>query len=216
MTTQTVELDRDALETEYRTLLGMRRYDKIDGRWSAKRLATEIEQIKAARDAAAVKKAAEDARAAELAAKRQALAATRGTIEEFAASRYTEKDQARSKEEQALAYFSRRFIGAEEALAERIAKFQVDVLKHLAHAMEWSSDLYSYAAKVECYRYVKHFVESGMTAQELQSELTRRVLDKASSPSRSTSVPSNYMDSELTSKLADLLRDLNSYLGRGE
>lgn len=99
MTTQTAELDRDALETEYRTLLGMRRYDKVDGRWSAKRFVTEIEQIKTARAEQAARAYAEQLRAEAIAAERAALAATRGTVEQFAKDRYSKENQERSKDE---------------------------------------------------------------------------------------------------------------------
>lgn len=59
--TTTIELDRTALETEYRALMGLRNWDKVDRRWSAKRLAKEVADRKALNAEAAARKAAEEA-----------------------------------------------------------------------------------------------------------------------------------------------------------
>lgn len=205
--TTTIELDRTALETEYRALMGLRNWDKIDRRWSAKRLAKEISDRKVLIAEQAARKAAEEAEAAARKAVLDARAEARGTFEEFAAKAYG--DHGLSEDEKKLAYIARRV--AEHikpgAFEEKVAKFAAELVKFPSHTLQWSMSMFSAGADVEVARFVKHIVESGHTYEVLVDEINRKIIQGASSPRRSTSPTSNLIEEEVLAKFASLIRD---------
>ena len=207
--TNTIELDRSALETEYRTLMGLRNWDKVDRRWSAKRLAKEIADRKVLIADQAARKAAEEAAEAARKAEFAARAEARGTFEEFAGKAYGEHGL--SDSEKKLAYIARRVADHIKpgAFEEKVAKFAEELVKFPDHTLQWSMGMFSAGAEVVVARHVKHAVESGSTYEMFVENVQRRVLQAAASPSRSTSVTSNLTEQEVNAKFAALIRDYN-------
>ncbi len=205
--TTTIELDRTALETEYRALMGLRNWAKIDRRWSAKRLAKEIADRKVLIAEQAARKAEQDAAETARKAALDARAAARGTFEEFAGKAYGEHGL--DEDEKKLAYIARRQVDklAPGAWEARVAKFAEELVKHPAHTLQWSHNMFTAAAEYELAKLVKHIVEKGHTYEVLINEISQRVIQGASSPARSTSPTSNLMEQEKVAKMADLIRD---------
>lgn len=196
--------ETQSLEGQYRELFGK----NPDRRWSDGRLKQEIDKERVLRMHLKLRKQEEERKAAELVLQRQDRAARRGTFEDFVSRAYKlEGDQ----DEKILAYVARRFSGSTVTFKSRLEDFVERALKHPTHALTWSMDLYSAAAKAELEKLVRNYVEEGRTAAELREAITQSVVSGASSPARSTSPTSNLMEQEKLSAAADLLRDLKEY-----
>lgn len=197
------ELTGQDLYIEYNRLAG--RGNRADLRWKEPRLRREIQKL---RDCEAERLAREDAATREriaLSLERANRAAERGTFEEFAAKR-----SRLSGDEGILAHFASRFLKAEEAwqIACRDLAANAEGRMRPTYALECASGIFAAAARADEARALKHIVESGITLQELQDELTSSVMSRASSPARSTSPHMNLLSEERLAVEADLLRDI--------
>ena len=203
-----VDLEGNDLYREYNRLAGRRARPRGAARSEA-RIRKEIQTMRDQRAESQARADAQAAAEAALKAERQALVDARGTFEEFAAKAYGGNLEG---DEQKLAYLARRTKDAEDAYLAELAEFTEKAAKSPAYAMEWSMGLFQGAAKAEVAHLVRHIVETGMSLQDLTEILTRDVFNEASSPQRSTSVPSNLIKQEVLARKADMLRDL---MGRG-
>jgi hypothetical protein len=92
-----------------------------------------------------------------------------------------------------------------------IEKFQQDLAQNPANAFSWAANAFADAAQLELCQAVMHYIEGGHKAQVILWWLEKEVQRAAECPGRSTSVPSNLMDTERLVAKAKLLDRLAQF-----
>jgi hypothetical protein len=106
-----------------------------------------------------------------------------------------------SNETKAAALLEKRIAGWQDRIDEWAARFAEDP----RYALEWAHPIYNNVANVWVAQAVLHDLERGATCEEVAKRLQRDIYQNTSSPSRSTSICSNLMESDVNAARVRML-----------
>ncbi len=115
----------------------------------------------------------------------------------------------RDGEETKLSYVMQHVLYTVKGWKEVAKTFTKDVVDSPCHTLEWSSKVFTAAAKYEVGMQLINGWACGMTEEEISANVTQYTLRGAASPSHSTSMQSNQIDEQKTVAWAEIAQRFN-------
>ncbi|MCA1776069.1 MAG: hypothetical protein LC676_10800 [Loktanella sp.] len=173
------------------------------GKRGAPSIIAEIEVLEEKQAAREAEREAEQAKRAAEQSARDARAAARGSLRAAADLRGAERDQL-DDDEQFLAFVAKRMQGRLDGFSETIEAFVESLRSDPAHALKWSSGIFTLTAEHQIAEQFRHAFEEGASLDQLRDMALRNTIRAARYPASSTSAQSNELEGAIGAAWADL------------